>query len=127
MGLEALSRGAHSVTFVEKNGIAANAIQRHCLRLQADNACVLHVDALQWLRSSTPATAFNLVFIDPPFIEQLLQPAIVLLEENGWLANSATIYIETDRNAPEPEVPPGWQPYRSKITGQVAYRLFIRN
>jgi 16S rRNA (guanine966-N2)-methyltransferase len=41
--------------------------------------------------------SFNLVFLDPPFRKQLLQPACEELQNNGWLAPNALIYVEAEK------------------------------
>ena len=126
MGMEALSRGASSATLVEKDQSAADALHQHRQLLSADNAEIIHADALRWLSSAAPDNPFKIVFLDPPFSEQLLAPAIEQLENRQLLAESALIYIETPGDQPSPYTPANWQLCKSKITGQVRYQLFQR-
>lgn len=122
LGLEALSRGAKSVVFVEKNRAAACALADNCELLGASQWQLHHGDALQWLK--TPCeTPFDIVFIDPPFAEGLVKPAMVLLTDNGYLHEGSRIYLETARNEVV-ETPPNWQLLKEKVTGQVCYRLY---
>ena len=78
LGLEALSRGAAHVTFVEQDAAAARELRARLREWQAADARVEHGDALRYLAGT--ARAFDLVFLDPPFASQLLSRAAALLE-----------------------------------------------
>jgi len=121
LGLEALSRGAAEVLFIERNPRAVRALQENLALLQAGNGRVQQGDALAYLRG--PATLFDVVFLDPPFRQNLLDPALALLAEGGWLAPGARIYIELEAELGAPVLPEGWELLRSKQAGQVAYHL----
>ena len=123
LGLEALSRGADEVLFIERNPQAVKALRENLALLEAANAEVHQGDALVWLRG-TPRP-FDVVFLDPPFRQDLLAPALKLLAEGGWLADHARIYIELESEQGEPELPEGWELLRSKQAGQVAYHLAV--
>ena len=66
------------------------------------------------------------MFVDPPFRKGLLEETLRLLESNGWLADGALIYVESEVENGLPPVPAGWDLHREKIAGQVAYRLYHR-
>ncbi len=124
LGLEALSRGAASATFIERD--RENAA---CLRATADllapgRATVLQADALTWLGG--PPTPHEIAFLDPPFDAGLLAGAMQLLESRGWLAPEAFIYIETRAAPGAPELPAGWIAHRSGRAGAVGYHLARR-
>jgi 16S rRNA (guanine966-N2)-methyltransferase len=121
LGLEALSRGAGKVVFIERNPQAVKALRGNLELLQAGNAELHQGDALAWLHGE--ATPFDVIFLDPPFRQELLAPALRLLAEGGWVAPGARIYIELESEQGEPELPPGWELLRSKRAGQVAYHL----
>jgi 16S rRNA (guanine966-N2)-methyltransferase len=121
LGLEALSRGAIEVQFIERNPQAVKALQENLALLHADNGQVLQGDALTFLRS--PAQPFDVVFLDPPFRQDLLNPALTLLAQENWLAPGARIYIELEAEQGEPSLPVGWELLRSKKAGQAAYHL----
>jgi len=84
---------------------------------------VFQSDVGSWL-SGTPER-FDIVFLDPPFRAGLLPAAIVQLEEGGWLAAEAWIYLEAEQGL-VPELPENWELYRSKRAGQVGYHLVRR-
>lgn len=125
LGIEALSRGAAEVIFVERHSLAVRALRDNLDQLHARNARTDQAEALTWLRS--PGAPFDIVLLDPPFGEGLLEPACALLEQGGWLAASAWIYLEAEADRPPPLLPPCWTFHREKTAGVVAYRLARRN
>lgn len=93
LGLEALSRGAGRVAFVD-NGTAARAILRHNIELM----CAMgHSDV--WRRDATclgqnRGQPYDLVFLDPPYGKELGQKALTSCVEGGWLRPRAIIVWE---------------------------------
>jgi 16S rRNA (guanine966-N2)-methyltransferase len=73
LGLEALSRGAAQVTFVDQDEAAAAALRARLTEWQAHGAEVVRGDALRFL--GRPAQACDVVFLDPPFAGELLERA----------------------------------------------------
>jgi 16S rRNA (guanine966-N2)-methyltransferase len=124
LGIEALSRGAAEAVLVEPQPLAVRALRENLARLKAENARVEMADALVWLRQ--PATPFEIVLLDPPFGQGLLEPVCALLERNGWLADAAWIYLEAETALERLPLPARWTPYREKIAGAVSYRLARR-
>ena len=124
LGLEALSRGAGEVLFVEKNAVAARAIESHLQRLDCARGRVIRAEAEAFLRQ--PGEPFDLVFLDPPYRSDLLARCCRQLEEGGWLAPEARIYIEASSQAQTLPLPPQWQISRSKKAGDVGYHLIRR-
>jgi 16S rRNA (guanine966-N2)-methyltransferase len=120
LGIEALSRGAAEVTFVDREPQIGRHITQTLQRLGATTATVQVEDAARFLgRAPRP---FDVVFLDPPFASALLQAAFDKLPQ-GWLAPDAYIYVECPAATPLPPLPPGWTVYRSKQAGQVGYHL----
>jgi 16S rRNA (guanine966-N2)-methyltransferase len=124
MGFEALSRGAESVVLVEQNAIVTRTLAELIATLDAKGARVERDDALRFLGRS--ATAFDIVFLDPPFAAGLLSKAAELLEGRGWLAPDALIYVESSAREPVPPLPASWQQLKAKQAGEVGYYLFAR-
>ena len=124
LGLEALSRYAGSATLLELERPVAQQLTKNLQTLRATNATVVQTNALNWLAQA--GTPFDVVFIDPPFRQGLLEQTLQLLEQNNWLADQALIYVESEVEDDAPTVPPEWDLYREKIAGQVAYRLYQR-
>ncbi len=124
LGLEALSRHAATTTLLEQDRAVAAQLEKNLQLLSAENGQVIQTDSLRWLANR--GTPYDLVFLDPPFRQGFIEQTVLLLEERGWLAPEAWIYIETEIEGPEVSVPPHWRLHREKVAGQVAYRLFIR-
>jgi 16S rRNA (guanine966-N2)-methyltransferase len=124
LGMEALSRGAGEVTFVERDAAAMRTLQANLQRLgQEDRARVLHADALGFLDG--PSRAHEVVFMDPPFDAGLWEAAAQRLEDGGWLAADARIHVEWPDHR-TPVMPANWQLYREDRAGAVRHALFRR-
>jgi 16S rRNA (guanine966-N2)-methyltransferase len=125
LGLEALSRGAAHVTFVERDRAAAAAIRELAEEWREASANIVCADALAWLRQETPATApFDIVFLDPPYDSSLLAAAAALLARSGKLASDARVYVERRARDPLQALPDTWRELRSGRAGEVGYHLF---
>lgn len=126
LGFEALSRGASGAVMLEPSRTANQHLQNNADLLGASRECTIFgTRAEQWL--AIPATQqFDIVFIDPPFALDLWPDILDKLENNGWLAESAWIYIETPKGYPL-QTPAHWQLHRSKQAGQVTFALYQRN
>ncbi len=122
LGLEALSRGAASVTFIEKSRTATQALE-NCLRTLDDSqGTVRQMNALSYLENAA-SNDYDLVFLDPPFASDMAADLCRLLEKGGWLRPTAQIYLEQDKNHKLPDLPDGWQVIKEKTTGNVRYSL----
>lgn len=128
LGLEALSRNAGHVTFLELDKIAATQIKQHISMLEIDNATLYNIDSLLHLSRPLPPQQqpFELVFIDPPFRKELVNDVIHHLEHNGWLAENALVYIEAEKEFNTLEIPLNWKILKEKHAGQVSFRLYQR-
>ena len=124
LGLEALSRGAASVHFVESDTNAVNDLRARLLDWGAAGASVERIDTLRYLGGRPEA--FDIVFLDPPYAAGLLAAAARLLEERAWLAPGARIYVESAARVPLPVLPDTWRLAKSKRAGEVGYHLFER-
>jgi 16S rRNA (guanine966-N2)-methyltransferase len=123
LGLEALSRGAGQVTFVERDRRAASAISGVLEEWRETSATVVCADASSWLRGAPPA-AFDIVFMDPPYDAALLGEAAAALATHARLAPDARVYVERRAREPLPPLPEGWRELRAGRAGEVGYHLF---
>lgn len=124
LGLEALSRYAASATLLEKDRVVAQQLRKNLETLKAPQGEVVNADTLSFLaRAGTP---HDIAFVDPPFRKGLLNETLHLLEHNGWLADEALIYVESEVESGPPQVPHSWSLHREKVAGQVAWRLYHR-
>jgi 16S rRNA (guanine966-N2)-methyltransferase len=122
LGLEALSRGAREVIFIERAAEAVSMLRTELGRLAAGGrAEVLQIDARAYL--TRPTVPFDGVFLDPPFGEDALAEYVRLLDAGGWVREGGWAYLESARNRGAPAVPARWQLCKSKYAGEVGYHL----
>jgi 16S rRNA (guanine966-N2)-methyltransferase len=124
LGFEAASRGAAEVVMIERAPAAARQLRANVQMLGAQEIQIHQADALEWL-ARPGRTHFDLVFLDPPFAEDLLAPAVERLERNHWLAPEARLYLEAPVQIGFPPLPDGWELIRDKTAGQVRYGLAL--
>lgn len=122
LGFEALSRYAESLVAVEKDKKVVAQLKKNAETLAA-NAKVISNDVVKFLQDKPEQ--FNLVFMDPPFRKNLVQPTLELLQP--WLAPNAWVFIETESELLSPNTPETWELYREKVAGQSHSYLFRAN
>jgi len=122
LGLEALSRAAREVVFVEQAQAAARALGAELERLGGSaRARVMEMGAARFLR--TPGEPFDGVFLDPPFGHGALEEYVPWLDAGHWVKTGGWVYLENERAAGAPALPPHWQLLKSKSAGEVGYHL----
>ena len=122
LGLEALSRGAKELVFVEQAVAAARSLQEQLIRFGGQaRAHVAEMGAARYLRSVPQA--FDIVFLDPPFGRDALAEYVPMLDEGQWLKAGALVYLENEKRAGVPPLPAHWQLLKSKSAGEVGYHL----
>lgn len=124
LGFEALSRGASQVVLVDQSTAVVKHLISQLALFKATNAVVLQAKIPQQWPAFTKI--FDLVFLDPPYREDLLLPACFALEEKGLLADPAYIYLESGAEIKDDELPAGWAIIKHKKAGQVGYYLAKR-
>jgi 16S rRNA (guanine966-N2)-methyltransferase len=101
-GFEALSRGAASAIFVEKNRRVAAWIERNGQALRFEGAYrIVRTDVSRFLARTAEAAASDLVFVDPPYEAGLVAPTLDALQR---LPGRRLVVLERDKreNAPLP-------------------------
>ncbi|HET8941369.1 MAG TPA: 16S rRNA (guanine(966)-N(2))-methyltransferase RsmD [Rudaea sp.] len=122
LGIEALSRGAARVDFVESDRRVAVQLRENLARLHQD-ATVECADAIGFL--SSPRAQYDIVFVDPPFAQKLWESVARELETSGQLAPHAWIYIESPA-ATTMQLPANWVLHRHTRAGAVDSMLYRR-
>ena len=143
LGLEALSRHANCVTFVESNAVALRHISQSCRLLNVETIDLAAAQktvpnaqqSLAYLYGGTAESAmsvwskalqvqaFDVVFIDPPF-ESACQWSVLQALVPSLLADSAWIYVEAPHTQAMPEtLPQGCEITKEKKLGEVIVRL----
>ena len=119
LGFEAASRGAARVVMVEDDRATFAALERHRELLRAPQVELVFGDALGYLDAQPAGRArFDVVFLDPPFRQNALGPALERLASR--VAEGGRVYVES----PEPvEAQAPWRELRRARAGQVSYQL----
>lgn len=103
LGLEALSRGAATVTMVDKHPDSLAVARRNVEKLkESDFVRFVRADARQMPRASEPC---SLVFIDPPYESGLAAPALSSMVASGWLLPGAIAAVEMAEREILPDMP----------------------
>lgn len=93
-GLEALSRGAARVLFIDQSRDAINNTRYNALKMKEDGTTDFLV--ADGTRLPKARKAFPLIFLDPPYFGKMIEPALKSLYEGGWIAKDALIVVEHD-------------------------------
>lgn len=125
LGLEALSRGAKQVMFVDEAPQVVAHLNNTLKNLTAENAIVRHGKFPEVLKNI--GKEFDIVFLDPPYQADLLIPSCFYLEENDLLSGEAYIYLEANHEISANELPKNWCLLKQKKAGLVFYHLAKRS
>jgi 16S rRNA (guanine966-N2)-methyltransferase len=126
LGLEALSRGAASATFVESDRRAASVLDRNIATLGLPGATLRRGQVAAVLVGN--AVPVDLVLADPPYevdareIEALLDALV----DNGWVRDGSVAVVERAAGGPELNWPDGWDPWPHRVYGDTRLELAER-
>ena len=121
MGLEALSRGAAHVTFIERGLSALALIRRNVAALGAeDRVSIVAADATNLPKA---AVAHDIALLDPPYEKGLPDPAMASLARQGWLKPGALVSVEMDESDVPPEAP-GYTLLDRRAAGRIAVSFY---
>ena len=125
LGVEAISRGAAFCLFVEAAAPARAAIRDNTEALGLNGVARLHRRSATSLGAKPPGMGmpFTLAFIDPPYGQGLLVPALGCLRAGGWLAPGAFAVCEQDRREDAPGAE-GFAREDERAYGDTVVRLF---
>ena len=122
LGLEAFSRGAESVYFIEQNNLAFASLKTLITSFNSKQLTLIHKDANDFIRTSKES--FDIIFLDPPFNSDLLATTLETLEKTTLLKEGGLVYIESAYEIiPKPAY---WNILKLKKTGMVFSGLLQR-
>lgn len=118
LGLEALSRGARSVLFVESDRRAADVIDRNIATVGLTGA-VVRRGAVATVLGAGAGSPVDLVFADPPYEvgNAEVESVLTALQNCGWLADGAVAVVERPANSAPLTWPPGWEVWPERRYG----------
>ncbi|MFI4918975.1 MAG: 16S rRNA (guanine(966)-N(2))-methyltransferase RsmD [Legionellales bacterium] len=120
LGLEAFSRGAAQITLIEQSATAHAQLKKIIMAFNSPKLKLIHTDTkLYFQKQHEP---FDLIFLDPPFTQDIIPQCLHDIAKNNILAQDGLVYVESaniiniDKNQ--------WQQIKLKQAGQVVYGLF---
>lgn len=119
-GFEALSRNAKSVTLIEFSRMAYQSLLQNKTLLNAEQAQIHNIDALQFLAKSS--SQFDVIFCDPPFNKGWLDTLLPVLAQH--LTPEGVLYVEAEYALTADS---GWHIIKQNKAGNVFYHLLKCN
>ena len=124
LGIVALSRGAKEVVFVEKQKKLADSLKTNLKRLQVySSSQVLNANAFSIDFDNLPYK-FDILFIDPPFRENLIQRSLDFVKSSNLLTPKALIYLECETELELVELTRDLNLLKESKGGQTQYCLY---
>ena len=95
VGIEALSRGAEEVVFVDRSHKAIETLRKNLEITGLKERAVVHRgDAFRYVRAADPGRPFDLIYVAPPQYKEMWAEALLLLDEKPLLAPEGIIIIQ---------------------------------
>lgn len=123
LGIEAASRGADQVVLVERDTQACQFISKNLDGLGARQIKLRQQNVEAFLTRKTHQT-YDIIFLDPPFGQDLIPVCIEAIEQHRWATDDAKIYIEIEASAKPKTIPTDWYLLKHKKAGTVGSYLY---
>ena len=125
LGIEAISRGARKIVFIESNKKHYQMLKNTIRELNLNNkSMILFKDGLDWIKENN-LSDFDLIFLDPPFNENHEKKVLDILEKKHNLKSSCKIYVEFSKFT-EFKIPNSFTICKEKTLGDVK-ALLLKN
>ncbi len=121
LGIEAFSRGAKSVTFIEMSQPAYQCLSQEIKTFQSEQLKILHQDIRIFIQNTHQAS-FDLVFYDPPFANLTFYNKTIIEDIARILKNGGLLYLESPHEITLETTT--WEQLKLKKAGQVTYSLY---
>jgi 16S rRNA (guanine966-N2)-methyltransferase len=122
LGLEACSRGAASVTFIDSDPLSIEAIRQNCALVGQEAKIIKGDYALSLARLK--GQKFSLVFIDPPYNMDVCAHAVSLLVKYDLLTDDAIVVCEHDKDKQIPDNIDGMTVYKDRVVGVTKFSIY---
>lgn len=123
-GVEALSRGAKSVMFIDQAREAIATARYNVENIgESAQAMFMQANAAQLSKSRQ---SYDVIFIDPPYFSKLIMPTLKCLHAGGWIAEGGVVIIEHDEKE-EVAIPPAYEKIDERHYGRALIQLLKIN
>ena len=124
LGLEAISRGAKKVIFVERQKRLCQNLEEVLKKLKIENKCkIINTNAISF-DFSILKEKFDLIFLDPPFRENLSQRSFDMINEYDLLLEDGFVYLECERDLDIQKLKTSLVKIKASEGGETKYYLF---
>lgn len=98
LGLEAISRGAKNVVFVDENPKSIEILKKNIEKLRIEKSCyeIINLDVFRFLKKSSDRK-FGFIFIDPPFTQKMAHDVMEALDKTTIFGPETFISIESQK------------------------------
>jgi 16S rRNA (guanine(966)-N(2))-methyltransferase RsmD len=122
LGLEALSRGAASVTFIDSSREAMDVVKKNAKATGFFDVCRYNVsDWRNYIRKASGRDKYDLVFIDPPYSMECCADALARLVDSDLIENGAIVVLESGTEDVRPEELSGFDVIKSTHYGKKTF------
>ena len=126
LGIEALSRGAKKVVFVDHREGIVSDIKNQITKLQLNNTSVILSDSLSYLNNTNYLDPFDIIFLDPPFGVYSLEKLLEHIDKTKSLNPQGMVYYESSQSLGNSMISNLWDNYRESKAGNVYYGLLTK-
>ena len=120
LGIEALSRGASSATFVDSSKKAIDVVRENLEHTKLSHAIIKNEDSLGFLKLTKDV--FDIAFLDPPYGKGLIDKALPLLVPH--MSSGAVIICETSKEEPLPDSVGNFVKAKEHVYGKIKLSIF---
>lgn len=118
LGVEALSRGARSITLIEHNKKVWLNLREQLAKFNPAQIRLIQTSAFEFLEHADKA--YDLIFLDPPFGRDYITPCLNLLLRHKAIHSGSRVYLESEQAW---ELDDNWTTVKHKMAGHVHYGL----
>lgn len=119
LGIETLSNGAGEAYFIEKNKEMYKILKQNTETIK--NANIINIDYKEYLNKTN--TKFDIIFLDPPYKENLITPALEIIEKNNLLKDGGIVVCEYETE----EIKTNLKILKEKQYGSTKIKILSRN
>ena len=125
LGIESISRGARRCFFIDNSKQSIKCITTNIKSAQFEELSeIINLDSLVFLKQCTDK--FDIIFIDPPYSQNLYKPALELIAKNKLINDDGIIVLEYDYSENRPSIPDEFEVVKEKKYGRIGVIVLKR-